>query len=464
MKSVIANFSQGEGLMNRVIAALLLSFLLMGNVYAASWTKLQDNKHAILMLDKQSIAESSKYQKAWVKMEYKSTQINLEYPDKQYNNAKLLWYFNCKEQKAASVQVYQLLDDEQVFSAAIDVKRARFIEPVPETEIDLAMRYVCKQKASKEAAAIKKLALEDKAKAAPVEKSKEVKVGEPAVIKEASVNVEKTNDKKGKQIGAEKDVAEITKNNKKDKKSKHDAKDKEHDKGEAKKAKKAKKAKWKYKGKNGPEFWGELSPDYANCKAGRNQSPIDIAKTTITAANKSLKTFQRFPAKDIRHNGHTIQASFKPGNMMAVDGVMYQMKEVQFHAPSEHMIDGKAYPLEAHFLHADPKDNLAVLAVMFEEGAESKSLAKLWKQMPKRKSSPKKLKTKVLASDLIPMKKQFYRFSGSLTTPPCSEGVIWVVMKVPMTASKSQIDAFKKIIGHGNNRPIQPLNGRIVIE
>ena len=454
--------------MKRIIAVILLNLLLSSNSYAASWTKLQDNKHAKLMLDRQSITASGKYQKAWVKIKYKDMQTNLEYPEKSYNNAKLLWYFNCKEQKSATAQVYQLLEDEQIFSAAIDVKRARFIEPVPETEIDLAMRYVCRQKAYKEAVMAKKKevnnkvddkALVKKEKKAAVAESQSVSVEKEQNIKQKNapeITAKKAgDDKKTKQTGSrvEKDSA----------KKQADSKSKDKGLEKIKKPKKARKVRWKYTGNKGPEFWGDLSPDFASCNTGRNQSPIDISKTVV-ASPSPLKTFQRFPATDIVNNGHTVQANFKAGNMLAVDGVMYQMKQVHFHASSENTIAGKSFPLEAHFVHIDPKGDLAVLAVMFDEGAENKAIAKLWKQMSKRKSKPKKMKTKVLASELIPRKKGYYRFSGSLTTPPCSEGVIWIVMKSAMTASKSQVDAFKKVMRHENNRPIQPLNGRIVIE
>jgi carbonic anhydrase len=471
--------------MNKIITVVLLSFLLASNSYAASWTKLQDNKHATLMLDKQSITESAKYQKAWVKINYKAMQTNIQYPEKSYNNAKLLWYFNCAEQKSATAQVYQLLNDEQIFSAAIDIKRARFLEPVPETEIDIAMRYVCKQKAYREAVQAKIEAARNKHEQEKADKKDEIEkpveqkvtvpekpakaveeeaVGSDKVIKEEGVESEKTPEtaaEKKKDVKKQKDSSKKLKKTKSDKGDEHSTDGEKH---ASTKKKKQKAVHWTYAGEDGPEFWGELSSEYASCKTGRNQSPIDISKTTITTL-KPLKTFQRFPAVDIINNGHTIQASFKPGNIMAVDGVMFQMKQMNFHAPSENQIMGKSYPLEAHFVHADPNGNLAVLAVMYEEGVENKALAKLWKQMPKTKMrKPKKLKSKVLAGQLIPRKKMYYRFSGSLTTPPCSEGVIWVVMKETMTASKAQIEAFKKVMKRDNNRPVQPLNGRIVIE
>jgi carbonic anhydrase len=495
--------------MRRIILIALLNCLLVSHSYAATWTKLQDNKHATLMLDKQSITPSGKFDKAWVKINYKSLQTNLEYPEKSYNNAKLLWYFDCAAQKSATAQVYQLLDEEQIFSAAIDVKRARFLEPVPETEIDIAMQYVCKQKANKEALKEKVEAAktaheeaqktQDKAEKAPEKpvatpesppattevakedkaadvKAEEPKKDEPKKEEKADEQDDKknkTDDHASDDSGDEK-LVESKKSTKKDKdgdKADLKAKSDEHDEDDvvddekhaSSKDKKHKDVHWKYKGSTGPENWGELSPEFISCKVGRNQSPIDISKTLVTTP-KSLKTFQSFPITEVLNNGHTVQANFKPGNIMVVDSVMYQMKQVHFHAPSENQILGKSYPLEAHFVHADPDGNLAVLAVMYELGNENKGIAKLWKQMPKTKGQTKPLTSKVLAGDLIPRKKEYYRFSGSLTTPPCSEGVIWIVMKSTMTVSNSQVDAFKKVMREDNNRPIQPLNGRMVIE
>lgn len=461
--------------MKKFVAVLLCNVLMISISHAASWTQLQDNKHAKLMLDKQSIAESGKFQKAWVNIEYKDMQTNLQYPEKQYNHAKLLWYFNCAEQKSATAQVYQLLNEDLVFSAAIDVKRARFLEPVPETEIDLAMQYVCKRKAYQEEAKAKaelaKKAHENaQAAAKDVQPSNPEKPAEVVAGADTAKATDKPSEEKG---GAESNKAdeESASKNVDDKAKQADeskpdeeqeTKDSDTSKDEADE-KKQKSVSWKYVGSKGPEHWGDLSEDFLSCKVGKNQSPIDIDKTITTSPSK-LKTFQRFPALSIVNNGHTVQADFKAGNIMVVDTVMYEMKHVAFHTPSENTIKGKSFPLEAHFLHTDPKGNTAILAVMFEEGVENKALAKLWEQMPKTKVQPKKLSSKVLASDLTPRDKTYYRYNGSLTTPPCTEGVIWIVMKSPMTASKSQITAFKKVMRHDNNRPLQPLNGRIVLE
>ncbi|MGJ8620811.1 MAG: carbonic anhydrase [Methylophilaceae bacterium] len=450
--------------MKKTVAILLCNVLMVSMSYAASWTKLQDNKHARLMLDKQSIVESGKYQKAWVNIQYKEVQTNLQYPEKQYNNAKLLWYFNCAEQKSATAQVYQLLNEDLVFSAAIDVKRARFLEPVPETEIDLAMQYVCQRKAYQEAAKAKaEAAKKDHENAQAAALAAQEKSPEKPADKSDKTPPESTNvDVEETEAEPTSDKSEIESKQSGDTEKEGEAKVSESD---ATKAEDStdKIIHWKYAGKKGPEYWGDLSEDFISCKVGRNQSPIDIDKT-ITAPPKKLKTFQRFPVVDISNDGHTIQATFKAGNIMVVDTVMYEMKQVTFHTPSENTIKGKSFPLEAHFLHTDPKGNEAILAVMFDEGAENKALAKLWKQMPKTKVTPKKLNAKVLPSELMPREKAYYRYNGSLTMPPCTEGVIWIVMKTPMTASKSQIAAFKKVMRHSNNRPIQSLNGRIVIE
>jgi carbonic anhydrase len=150
--------------------------------------------------------------------------------------------------------------------------------------------------------------------------------------------------------------------------------------------------------------------------------------------------------------------------MLALDNAAFQMKQVHFHAPSENTIHGKSFPLEAHFVHADSKGNLAVIGVMFTEGKANPALAKIWEQLPNEEGEPSTLKSRTLPSELMPENKSYYRFSGSLTTPPCSEGVRWLLMKNPLTASKEQIEAFKKAVHHDNNRPVQALNGRVIIE
>ncbi len=428
--------------MNKSITFFLLFLSLISNTMAASWVKLNENKTSKLSLDKQSILQKDQLKRAWVKIEYKSPQKNIESADKEYDLSKLLWYFDCATQKSATSQVFQYLNDQLVYSAGIDIKGAEFIEPVPETDFDLAMRYVC---------AIGK-SVRPSANANTNVSTKPVITASTPVVKpdsqpdpKAGTTPEAKSENNNEKAEALTSKAKATKNSAKtDKNVSHVIP-------------------WSYEGKEGPENWGKLQPEFSVCNTGRNQSPINIDATTV-ASLKPLKVSQRFPAKDIVNNGHAIEASFKDGNMLMIDSTAFNMKQVQFHAPSEHTIRGKSYPLEAHFLHADAKGNLAIIGVMFKIGSANAGLEKLWKQLPTEAGAHKSLKTRVLASEMLPEDKNYYRFSGSLTTPPCSEGVRWLVMKTPITASKAQIEAFERAMRHHNNRPVQPLNGRVIIE
>eukprot|EP01034_Spumella_vulgaris_P031675 gene31675-39126_t len=218
---------------------------------------------------------------------------------------------------------------------------------------------------------------------------------------------------------------------------------------------------WGYTGAEGPDQWAKLSPDNYACN-GKNQSPVDL-KGSIHAALKPLKMDYKAGGNEVLNNGHTLQVGFTPGSALWLDGERFELKQYHFHAPSENLIGGVSYPLEVHLVHADKDGNLAVVAVMFKEGAENKALAALWPQLPKEAGVKTALSTPLSAAALLPAKHAYYRFSGSLTTPPCSEGVRWLVMKNPVTVSKAQVAEFAEVIHHPNNRPVQALNGRPVL-
>ncbi|HEY9053066.1 MAG TPA: carbonic anhydrase family protein [Gammaproteobacteria bacterium] len=219
---------------------------------------------------------------------------------------------------------------------------------------------------------------------------------------------------------------------------------------------------WTYSGNEGPEHWGELSDKFTICSTGKNQSPIDISGL-IEADLQPISFSYSNASKDILNNGHTIQVNYNAGSEITVDGINFELKQFHFHAPSENLIDGKSYPLEAHLVHADKDGNLAVIGVMFIEGKENKVLAKAWAKMPKN-ANDKQTLIGVAANDLLPKNHDYYRFNGSLTTPPCSEGVRWLVMKNAVTASKSQIETFTNVMHHANNRPVQATNARPVLK
>ncbi len=420
--------------MRRLITAWLVYFSIIGSSQAAAWVKLNEQNTEKLMLDKQSILQKDKLKRAWVKIEYKAPQNNPETIDKTYNLSKLLWFFDCPAQKVATTQVFQYLDNELVYTAAIEAKSAEFIDPVPESHVDIAMRYVCKADQSVTAA-------------------KAIKA-EPETVKlnTPNPNTEKSGTEKTAPAAvAEKKAEAVAKN-------------------PASNAAKLDKAKgdnhslhWSYQAKTGPDNWGKLATEFATCASGRNQSPINIDGTTH-ASLKPLKSIQKFPAKDIVNNGHAIQVNFKEGNMLVLDSAAYQMEQVHFHTPSENTIHGKIFPLEAHFVHVDAKGNLTVIAVLYAEGKANLGLTKILGQISKTPTEPVPLKNRLTARELIPDNLGYYRYSGSLTTPPCTEGVRWLVMKNTMTASREQIKAFSEAFESDNNRPIQALNGRIIVE
>ena len=221
---------------------------------------------------------------------------------------------------------------------------------------------------------------------------------------------------------------------------------------------------WGYADEVGPSHWGSLDKKYHMCSEGTTQSPINIVPTAdIDLAPLALSyTTRGFTAID---NGHTVQVDIAGGSTFTIGSDVYELKQFHFHTPSENNINGKSFPLEAHFVHATDDGKLAVVAVMFEEGEANPTLAKIWKKFPLKTGvkSPFDLTAGEIKA-LMPSDKDYYKFTGSLTTPPCSEEVQWHVIKKPMTVSKEQVEAFFKIYGHSNNRPVQATNKRNIEE
>ena len=221
---------------------------------------------------------------------------------------------------------------------------------------------------------------------------------------------------------------------------------------------------WSYAGATGPEHWGELAAEFATCSAGKNQSPVDLRESAAVKAElPAIRLDYKPGGHEVVNNGHTIQVNYQPGSSMTVGEQRYELRQFHFHAPSENVRDGKPYPMEVHFVHADAAGNLAVLGVMYELGGHNDELAKAWAAMPKEaggKAAPAQL---VDAGALVPAERAHFRFSGSLTTPPCSEGVSWFVLKAADQAAPEQVAQFAATVQHDNNRPPQPLNARLLL-
>ncbi|WP_421279445.1 carbonic anhydrase [Aeromonas veronii] len=219
---------------------------------------------------------------------------------------------------------------------------------------------------------------------------------------------------------------------------------------------------WEYSGEAGPAHWAKLTPEFGQC-AGSNQSPVDLSGL-VEAKLAPLVLHYQAGGNTVVNNGHTVQVGYAPGCTLQLDGTTFELKQFHFHAPSENLIEGKSYPLEGHLVHVSDKGEIAVVAVMFEAGKANPVLAAAWGELPAKVGEIHTLKAPLSAEQLLPESRDYYRFSGSLTTPPCSEGVRWLVMKQPVEVSQAQIDAFKAVMHHSNNRPVQPLNGRVVLQ
>jgi len=220
---------------------------------------------------------------------------------------------------------------------------------------------------------------------------------------------------------------------------------------------------WSYSGELGPPRWGDLKADYATCKLGQLQSPIDIRNAR--KAPLPPITFDYKPsALKIIKTGHTIQVNYDPGSFISVGNKRYELRQFHFHHPSEERIEGKAYEMAVHLVHADPEGHLAVVAVLLRAGGTNPTIQKLWEYLPSNEGIEKSIVgMRANAGNLLPQSLGYYTFEGSLTTPPCSEGVTWFVLKNPREVSALQITTFAKVYPH-NARPTQPLNGRMISE
>ncbi|MBV7256423.1 carbonic anhydrase family protein [Pacificimonas sp. WHA3] len=221
-------------------------------------------------------------------------------------------------------------------------------------------------------------------------------------------------------------------------------------------------ADWGYEGPAGPASWGDLSAEYEMCKIGRMQSPIDLAAANAQG-DVHVSVAYDAGALTVLNNGHTVQANFDAGSTMTSGDMTFDLVQVHFHTPSEEAIAGKRYPMVGHFVHADSEGRLAVLGILFEEGAANAELQKIVDAAPADKTPAHTISgTMIDPNGMLPGDMGVYRFQGSLTTPPCSEGVNWHVVKQPVTASASQLAAMTDIMGN-NARPLQPLHGRLVV-
>ena len=218
---------------------------------------------------------------------------------------------------------------------------------------------------------------------------------------------------------------------------------------------------WGYSGEHGPEQWGELSEAFEACSDGHFQSPIDIVDP-IEADLGSIGLAYRGSTTSVLNNGHTLEVEVDEENSLTIDGKTFVLEQFHVHSPSEHRIEGESFPLEAHFVHQNDRGELAVVGVLFREGPRNEGLATIGGSAPARAGGSVSIAMRIVDLEIVPKESAYYRYSGSLTTPPCTEGILWLVLKTKMAISEDQVAGFVKLMGEDARGP-QPLNGRLVV-
>ncbi len=219
---------------------------------------------------------------------------------------------------------------------------------------------------------------------------------------------------------------------------------------------------WSYEGDDGPLRWGKLNPMYAKCDIGERQSPIDIRDGLRVDLNPV--TFDYKPSRfNVIDNGHTIQVSVGPGNYISLLGHIYELVQFHFHKPSEERINGKSFEMVVHLVHKDGDGKVAVVAVLLERGKAQSLIQSVWNNLPLERNDPVQPLVTMDVSQLLPQQRDYYTYMGSLTTPPCTEGVLWIVMKQPVEISPEQLAIFSRLYPM-NARPVQRTAGRVIKE
>jgi carbonic anhydrase len=219
---------------------------------------------------------------------------------------------------------------------------------------------------------------------------------------------------------------------------------------------------WEYQGMAGPESWGKLQAEFSKCSVGTRQSPIDI-RDGVKVQLDPVQFDYKPSGFRVLDNGHTVQVNVAPGNSIEVLGRRYDLLQFHFHRPSEERINGRQFDMVAHLVHKDVDGRLAVVAVLLDRGSAQPIVQTVWNNLPLEKGEEVAAKTALDLNALLPADKSYYTYMGSLTTPPCSEGVLWMVMKNPVPISAEQVGIFARLYPM-NARPIQQVSGRLIKE
>ncbi len=219
---------------------------------------------------------------------------------------------------------------------------------------------------------------------------------------------------------------------------------------------------WSYEGATGPQAWAKLAPEYAKCGNGERQSPIDI-RDGMKLDLEPLVFEYRPSSFKVVDNGHAIQANVNGWNTLRVMGRRFRLIQFHFHRPSEEVIDGRQFEMVVHLVHKDGEGRLAVVAVLVDGGARQPAIQTVLNNLPLEKGEEAAAATNLDLAQILPENRRYFTYMGSLTTPPCTEDVLWIVMKQPLQASADQLDMFSRLYPM-NARPIQAASGRTIKE
>jgi carbonic anhydrase len=220
---------------------------------------------------------------------------------------------------------------------------------------------------------------------------------------------------------------------------------------------------WSYEGEGGPQSWGKLKPEFNVCAIGKRQSPINIEESATLRGPAEPIQFEYTPSTaSVVNNGHTIQVDVAGDNSITVRGTNYKLLQFHFHHPSEERVNFRSFSMVAHLVHRNPEGQLAVVAVLLDPGEANALINKVWTYMPLDSGDRVRMPPGLLnLNELLPKDQRYYQFIGSLTTPPCTEGVLWMVLKQPVAISRDQLRLFSQLFPN-NARPVQPVNGRAI--
>ena len=221
---------------------------------------------------------------------------------------------------------------------------------------------------------------------------------------------------------------------------------------------------WSYEGETAPEYWAEIEEN-SDC-GGANQSPINIieinAQPVPSVKNLEIMYSPKTILKQVNNNGHSIQFDFNQGDSIQYMESTYHLKQIHFHEPAEHFINGIKYPIEIHLVHQNSEGNITVLGILGAEGNESQLFEFFESFLPLKNGETKSIESELDLTTLFPKNKSYFSYQGSLTTPPCTENVNWIVFKDPIILSLEEVLKLKNNMPINNYRNEQPLNGRTV--